>query len=681
MTAVCATLLARLIATGLSQPANLSAVASSEIRIDLSWQETSSTETGFEVRRSATGPTGIFTLLAVTGANVTQYTDGGLSASTQYCYRLAAFKTKGARRDYSDPSAPACATTFQPPTPAAPANVLAVPSSDSQIDVAWQDRSSNETGFEIHRSADGPAGAFVLVASTGAGVTARSDMGLNASTQYCYQVRAFNIAGGTTSYSAFSPAACATTLAPVPPAAPSNTRVYTASSSSIAVYWQDNSTSETGFEIQRSADGPTGVFALVAAPGPNTTEAMDPGLTASTQYCYKVRAARMGGGTTAYSDFSNTSCATTSPPPAPPGLHVKTVTTGVDLDADGYQVDVWEDWGGHAWLYRGWMALPVNGTVTVPGLDSGSDYELDFSGTSINCNLTSRWALFVHLGMPWEPGVTAEFDVSCAPARQLAYANTAGGNTDIYLIKSNGDAGARLTSDPAIDKAPAWSPDGTKIAFESDRGGAFEIYVMNADGSNPVQITSTGGSFRPAWSPDGTRIAFSSPRDGKGEIYAVNVDGTGLVNLTNDELDDGDAAWSPDGTKIAFRKGDPFSSNIYVMSTDGSGATQLTTDPLGTDAGPAWFPDGSALAISRWWCGADWTCGQAIWVVTVADGVASLVATPQSGCENYSDPAWSREYDIAFTATDFCSGDVGTVKVGYGTGIAITDGFSPSWRP
>jgi len=668
---------AMLAAAGLSRPANPTATASSEIKIDLSWQDTSSNETGFEVRRSSTGPDGTFAVLASTAANITRYGDAGLNASTRYCYKVRSYRIGNGKTTYSELSVPACATTFPPATPAAPSNVHAVPASDSQIHVDWQDNSSNETGFEIHRSVDGPAGAFVLLASTGAGVIARSDSALNPSTEYCYKVRAFNTIGGKTSSSDFSASACATTLAPLPPAAPSGTRVYTVSSSSIAVYWLDNSTSETGFEIHRSADGPAGTFVLAVSPGANATEAMSFGLNASTQYCYKVRAVRTGGGTAAYSEFSNTACATTSPPPAPPGLHVKTVTTGVDLDADGYQATVWADWGW-AWVYFGTVALPVNGTITVPGLNPGSDYVVEFSGAASNCDLNSRNPQTVYLGMLWDPGVVVEFDLTCAPPTQLAFATMTDGNAEIYVIKSNGTAGARLTLDPASDSAPAWSPDGTKIAFQSDRSGAAEIWVMDADGSNPVQLTATGGSFRPSWAPDANRIAFSSTRDGNSEIYTINLDGTGLVNLTNDPSDDAEPAWSPDGTKIAFRKG----YQIHLMSSDGSGVALLSADPYVADAQPAWSPDGGSLLVSRFFC-AD-LCPTTIWLMSPVDGSAWALTAENPDCETHTDPTWSPDgRNIAFTATDFCSG-ITTVNFvsGYLTsGVPITEGFKPSWRP
>src|SRR2546428_419043 len=102
----------------------------------------------------------------------------------------------------------------QPPAPNPPSNTKAVAVSDSRSDVSWQDNSPNETGFEVYRSTNGPNGAFTLIATTTASVTSRADTGLNSSTQYCYEVRAFITANSVTSYSGFSNATCSTTLPP-----------------------------------------------------------------------------------------------------------------------------------------------------------------------------------------------------------------------------------------------------------------------------------------------------------------------------------------------------------------------------------------------------------------------------------------------------------------------------------
>ena len=92
-----------------------------------------------------------------------------------------------------------------------------------------------------------------------------------------------------------------------------------------------------------------------------------------------------------------------------------------------------------------------------------------------------------------------------------------------------------------------------KIVFQSDRDGDWEIYVMNADGSNVVQLTHNSAADEyPVWSPDGKQIAFKSNRDGNFEIYVMDADGTNQKRLTNHPSNDEDPAWSPDGKHIVF---------------------------------------------------------------------------------------------------------------------------------
>jgi Tol biopolymer transport system component len=148
------------------------------------------------------------------------------------------------------------------------------------------------------------------------------------------------------------------------------------------------------------------------------------------------------------------------------------------------------------------------------------------------------------------------------------------GNVEIFAMDSadsnndgNGDNPANLTNNPALDIHPAWSPDGSKIAFVTDRDGNFEIYVMDANGTNPVNLTSNAADdTAPAWSPDGNRISFTSFRNQNVDIYVMNADGSGQKRLTRKGALDAGPAWSPDGKKIAFtsfRSGGD--SEIYVM--------------------------------------------------------------------------------------------------------------------
>ncbi|MBA7485000.1 Tol-Pal system protein TolB [subsurface metagenome] len=166
----------------------------------------------------------------------------------------------------------------------------------------------------------------------------------------------------------------------------------------------------------------------------------------------------------------------------------------------------------------------------------------------------------------------------------------------IYVINSDGSKQTNLTKNTAGGSNPAWSPDGTKIAYSSCYG---EIYAINADGSNQTNLTNNSAhDGDPMWSPDGTKIAFSSDRDGNGDIYVMNNDGSNQTNLTNNSANDDAPAWSPDGTKIAFRNDRSGHGEIYVMNADGSNQMKLTSSEYAANY-LAWSPDGNKIAFGR----------------------------------------------------------------------------------
>ena len=275
------------------------------------------------------------------------------------------------------------------------------------------------------------------------------------------------------------------------------------------------------------------------------------------------------------------------------GVRVRATTTGTDLDPNGFQITLRE-----AAVDSGQtLNVSSNGATTVYGLES-SDVTLTLTGFAGNCSVLGANPRSVEV-RPDGIGET-NFDVMCSSAGLIAYADSsADGNVDIWGVRPSGAGRTRLTTDPGRDDEPAWSPDGSRIAFRSNRSGNDEIHVMNADGEGTLRLTqSPGADYDPAWSPDGNRIVFVSERDGNAEIYVMNADGGDLLRLTRNVARDQHPGWSPDGQRIVFESDRTGNGDIYVMNADGTGIVPLTTD-ASEDSDPVWSPDGRSILYVR----------------------------------------------------------------------------------
>ena len=181
---------------------------------------------------------------------------------------------------------------------------------------------------------------------------------------------------------------------------------------------------------------------------------------------------------------------------------------------------------------------------------------------------------------------TFDHDPGWSPnGARILFVSDRGGDDDIWIMNADGSGAAtNLTSTPGIDElSPAMSPDGTKILYVVDAASA-EIWIMNADGTGQTPLTGGAGDDEPAWSPDGTMIAFSR----NSQIWTMNANGSNPRQWTSNNVDD-EPAWSPDGTRIVFSRGQDGNRKLWGFRlSDGPGAEQLVSGSPGSSEHPSW---------------------------------------------------------------------------------------------
>jgi hypothetical protein len=190
------------------------------------------------------------------------------------------------------------------------------------------------------------------------------------------------------------------------------------------------------------------------------------------------------------------------------------------------------------------------------------------------------------------------------PVGRIVFTSDRAGTSgsEVYSAAADGSDVQRLTWAHGLAQDPAWSPDGSRIAYESSDQSSFHLFVMNQDGSDRHIVPSdasfaAGDDVQPAWSPDGSKIAFSSTQSSGGSwhIWVMNADGTNLHELPSSFSQD--PVWSPDGLRIA---GDNGNGPLFVINADGTNERRLTTPPaLHYDESPDWSPDGGSLVFSE----------------------------------------------------------------------------------
>ena len=370
-----------------AEPLNPRVTATTQSSVTVAWDDKSSNETGFRFQYRI--GTGAWTAVSATApANATSFTITGLAAGTTYTFQVGAYNSAGTKW-----SAYVNGTTQTGITlPAEPLNPRVTATTQSSVTVAWDDKSSNETGFRFQYRIG--TGAWTAVSATApANATSFTITGLAAGTTYTFQVGAYNSAG--TKWSAYVNGTTQTGI--TLPAEPLNPRVTATTQSSVTVAWDDKSSNETGFRFQYRIG--TGAWTAVSATAPaNATSFTITGLAAGTTYTFQVGAYNSAG--TKWSAYVNGTTQTGITLPAEPLNPRVTATTQSSVTV------AWDDKSsnetGFRFQYRigtgAWTAVsataPANATsFTITGLAAGTTYTFQVGAYN---SAGTKWSAYVN---------------------------------------------------------------------------------------------------------------------------------------------------------------------------------------------------------------------------------------------------------------------------------------------
>jgi TolB protein len=299
------------------------------------------------------------------------------------------------------------------------------------------------------------------------------------------------------------------------------------------------------------------------------------------------------------------------------------------------------------------FAVAIGVNISAPGNQSASSTEDSLAVDTPSAAEEERQPSIspispLSLPVALEPNLTPRTARELQLTGCLLFVSNRSGDFEIYL-QENGLS--QLTNTPGLDIEPAWSPDGSQIAFVSNRGAdvGLQIYLMTADGSNQKRLgeVQPGDNTHPSWSPDGSQIVFQSkrdinsdPGDDNWDLYVMSSDGSKSRPIANSPADDTEPRWSPDGRKIAFLSERSGQDEIYVIDPDGSHIEQLT-DLMVLKSGLNWSSNGQWIIFEG---------SGDIYIVNVeTKEVTKLIVDENS---NEATPAWAEKDKLVLFSSD-----------------------------
>lgn len=284
-------------------------------------------------------------------------------------------------------------------------------------------------------------------------------------------------------------------------------------------------------------------------------------------------------------------------------------------------------------------------------------------------------------------GVSGDASVVVEPPLDVtdvafAFMSDRDGENAVWLMEADGGNPVRLTNHHLSERIVRWSPDGMRLAFDRRNEASYlDVWVVNADRSYPLNVTDSPSSMDtyPAWAPEGTRVAFTHDDGSVLEVWVIDPDGSNPVRLSSAGLSSGwhHPVWSPDGTRLVFEVGDFHNRDLWIMNADGSDHIQLTSTQL-RDWMPDWSPDGLRIAFSRSTGDPDWE--DDIWILEL-DGSDPVNLTDDPSTVDRS-PQWSPDGTrILFTRGLRPPRSIWMMDADGSNQKVLTDGSSPQWSP